>query len=89
MCVRIIFLQISVTYLSIFFICQDGYFHTSAFYIKFFNKFSLPDVASGVILLLHIISLVSVGALVNEDDEPNKVEFVLIAIYGEFTETLY
>ena len=73
----------------IFFICQDVYFHTNAFYIKFFNTFSLPDVESCVIPLLHIISLVSVSVLVNEDSEPNKVEFVLIAIPGEFTETLY
>ena len=70
--------------------CQYGYFHTNAFYIKFFNNFSLPDVASAVIPLLHIISLVvSVGVIVSEDDEPNKVEFVLIDIHGEFTETLH
>ena len=78
-----------MTYLSIFFICEDGYFHTNAFFIKFFNKFCLPDVASSVIPLLHIISLVSVSVLVDEDDEPNILEFVLIAIRGEFTETLY
>ena len=36
------------------------------------------------------ISLVaSVGVIVSEDDEPNKVEFVLIYIHGEFTETLH
>ena len=79
-----------MTYLSIFFICQDGYFHTNAFYIKFFNKFSLPDIPSAVIPVLHIISLVvSVVVVVSEDDEPNKVEFVLIDICGEFTETLH
>ena len=78
-----------MTYLSIFFICQDGYFHANASYIKFFDTFSLPDVAYGVIPLLHIISLVSVSVLVDEDDEPNKVEFVWIVIHGEFTETLY
>ena len=71
-----------------FFISQHVYFHTNAFYIKFFNKFSLPDVASGVILHLHIISLVSVSVLIDEEDEPNKVEFVLISIPGEFTETV-
>ena len=76
--------------MSIFLICQDGYFHTNAFYIKFFNKFSLPDVTSAVIPLLHMISLVfCVVIVVSEDDEPHKVEFVLIDIYGEFTETLY
>ena len=79
-----------MTYLSIFFICQDGYFHTNTFYIKFFNTFSLPDVASAVIPLLHIISpVVSVIVFFSEDDEPNKVEFVLIDIHGEFTETLH
>ena len=79
-----------MTYLSFFFICQDGYFHTNAFYIKFFNTFSLPDVPSAVIPLLHIISLVvCVVIAVSGDDEPNKVEFVLIDIYGEFTETLH
>ena len=78
-----IFLKISVTYVSIFFICQDGYFHTNAFYIKFLNKFSLPDVASAVIPLLCIISLVvSVSVIVGKHDEPNKVEFVLIDICG-------
>ena len=79
-----------MTYLSIFFICQDGSFHTNAFYIKFFNNFSLPDVASIVIPLLHIISLVvSISVIFSDDDEPNKVEFVLIDIHGEFTETLH
>ena len=79
-----------MTYLSIFLICQDEYFHTNAFYIKFFNKFSLPDVASAVIVLLHIISLVvSFCVVFSEDDEPNEVEFVLIDIHGEFTKTLY
>ena len=67
-----------------------GYFHTNAFYIKFFIKFCLPDVPSAVIPVLHIISLVvSVVAVITEDDEPNNVEFVLIDIYGEFTETLH
>ena len=79
-----------MTYLSVFFIFQDGYFHINAFYIKFFNNFSLPDVASAVIPLLHIISfVVSVGVIICEDDEPNKVEFVLIDICGKLTETLY
>ena len=59
-------------------------FHTNAFYIKCFNNLSLPDVASAVIPVLHMISLiVSLGVIVNEDDEPNKIEFVLIDIHGE------
>ena len=67
---------------AIFVICQDGYFHTNAFYIKFLNKFSLPDVPSAVIPLLHMISLVfCVVIVVGEDAEPNKVEFVLIDIH--------
>ena len=79
--------DISVNY---FWIWQYGYFHTNALYIKFFNNFSLPDVASAVIPLLHIIShVVSAGVIVGEDDQPNKLEFVLIDIHGEFTETLH
>ena len=58
--------------------------------MKFFNNFSLPDVVSAVIVLFNMISLVvSVGVVVTEDDEPNKVEFVLIDICGKLTETLY
>ena len=50
----------------------------------------LPDVPSAVIPILHMISLVvSVVVVVTEDNEPNKVEFVLIDICGEFTETLH
>ena len=49
--------------------------------MKFFNKFCLPDVVSAVTVLFGIISLVvSFGIIVGEDDEPNKVEFVLIDI---------
>ena len=65
-------------------------FHTNAFYVKFLNYFSLSDVASAVIPLLHIVSLVvSVSVIVGEHDEPNKVDFVLIYICGEFTHTLH
>ena len=57
---------------------------------KVFNNFFLPDVASAVIPLLHIISLVaSISVIVSEDDEPNKVEYVLIDIFGKFTETMH
>ena len=60
------------------------------FYIKLFHNCSLPDVASGVIALLHIILVVAAFCVVvGEDDEPNKVEFVFIHVHGEFTETLY
>ena len=56
----------------------------------FFNNFSLPDIVSAVILLFNMISLVvSVGVIATEDDEPNKVEFVLIDICGKLTKTLY
>ena len=47
--------------------------------MKFFDKFCLPDEVSAVTLLFSMISLVvSIGVIVGEDDEPNKVEFVLI-----------
>ena len=65
-------------------------FSTHVFYLKFFHNCYLPDVASGVIVLLRIISLVPAFSVVGgADDEPNKVEFVLRHIHGEFTETLY
>ena len=48
----------------------------------------LPDVGSVVIVLSCIISLVLATAVVGEDDEPNNIEFVLIDIHDEFTETL-
>ena len=82
-------LCISLTYLSFVFICQDGYFHTNAFCVKFLNNFSLPDVAFPVMPLVHIMSLVvCVSVAVPEHDEPNKVDFVLLSICGEFTQTL-
>ena len=66
------------------------YFHTNALYIKFFNNFPLPNVPSAFIPLFNILSLViSVGVIVSENDEANKVEFVLIDVSGEFTETLH
>ena len=62
-------------------------FYTHVFYIKFFYNCSLPDVASAIIVLLHIISVVvSLWVIVGEDDEPNNVEFVLIDMHCEFTE---
>ena len=54
---------------------HDGYFHTNALYIKFFNNFSLPNVASSFISLSNVISVVfSVSVIVCEDAEGNKVE---------------
>ena len=74
----------------IFFICQDRYFCTNAFSVKFLNNFSLPDVASAVMRLVHIVSLVvCVSVTVPEHDEPNKVDFVCISICGEFPQTLH
>ena len=58
--------------------------------MKFFNNFCLPDIVSAVIVLFDIMSLVvSVCVMVAGDDEPNKVEYVLIDICGKFTETLH
>ena len=65
-------------------------FSKHVFYLKFFHNCSLPDVASGVIVLLDIISFVAAFCvIVGDDDEPDKIEFVLIHIHAEFTETLY
>ena len=64
-------------------------FLTHIFYLKFFHNCYLPDVASGVIILSCIISLVPAICVVGEDDEPNKVEFVLIDIHDKFSETLH
>ena len=65
-------------------------FSTHVFYLKFFHNCYLPDEASGVIVLLHIISFVAAFSIVGGvDDEPNTVEFVLIHIHDEFTGTLY
>ena len=75
---------------NFFLICQDRYFDINALYIKFFNNFSLPDVVCAVIVLYDMISLlVSIGVMVTEDDELNKVDFVVIDICGKLTETLY
>ena len=76
--------------MSVFFICQDGYFHTNAFCVQFLNNCSLPDVASAVMPLVHIVSLfVHVSVTVPEEDKPYKVYFVFISISGEFTQTLH
>ena len=64
-------------------------FSTHVFYLKFFHNCNLLDVASGVIVLSHIISLVPAICVVGEHDEPNKVEFALIDIHDEFTDSLH
>ena len=58
--------------------------------MKFFNNFCLPDVVSAVTVLFDMISLVvSIGVMFAEDDEPDKVEFVLIDICDKLSETLH
>ena len=58
--------------------------------MKFFNNFCLPDVVSAVTVLFNMISLVvSIGVMVAEDNEPNKVGFVLIDICDKLSETLH
>ena len=57
-------------------------FYTHAFYLMFFHNCCLPGVASAIIALLHIISLVSLRVTVGDDNEPNNVEFVLIYIHS-------
>ena len=71
-------LSISLTYLSISYLSHNGYFHTNALYIKFLNNLSLPDVASSVIPLSNVISVVfSVTVIVGEDTAGNKVEICI------------
>ena len=54
----------------------------------FFHNCCLPGVASAIIALLQIISLVvSLTVTVGGDNEPNNVGFVLIYIHCEFTQT--
>ena len=64
-------------------------FSRDVFYLKFFHNCYLPDVASAILALLHVISLVvCVTVSVGEDNEPNNIEFVLIDIHCEFMETV-
>ena len=75
-------------YLSIFLHMYTWIFYTHVFNITFFHNCSLPDVASALIALLLVISLVvSLTVNVGEDNEPNNIEFVLIDIHGEVMET--
>ena len=78
-----------MTHVAILLHMYTRIFSTHVFYLKFFHNCYLPDVASGVIVLSCIISLVPAICVVGEDDEPNKVEFVLIDNHDEFSETLH
>ena len=61
-----------------FYISHDGYFQTNALYIKFFNNFSLLDVAFSFIPLSNIRSVpFSFCVIVGEDAEGNKVEICI------------
>ena len=83
-----LYIHVSVKYLSIFLHMYTYIFYTHIFYITFFHNCALPDVASAILALLHVISLVSsVIVNVGEDNEPNNIEFVLIDIHCEFMET--
>ena len=65
-------------------------FYTHIFYITFFHNCSLPDVASAIIALLHVMSLVVCLIVdVGKDNKPNNMEFVLIDIHCEFMETFF
>ena len=77
-------------YLSIIFsLYQDAYLNVNSLYIKFLHTFFIPDVASASTAGFKLVSVVlSVTFTVGEDDETNKVQFVLIDASGELTETL-
>ena len=71
-CENDIFIDIFNTSLN-FYISHNGYFHTNELYIKFSNNFSLPDVASSVIPLSNVTSVVfSVTIIIDEDTTGNK-----------------
>ena len=58
-------------------------------FLKFLHKFFLPDVASASMADFELISVVlSVTFTVGNDDEANKVQFALIDVSCELTETL-
>ena len=85
-----LYLDIVFTYLSICFICQYGYFAIHIFFAKFFSKFCLPDVVSPIFVLFTVMSLVvSMCVILVDDDEPNKVKFVLIHMCDKWCETLH
>ena len=60
------------------------------YFAKFFSKFCLPDVVSTIFVLFTVMSLVvSMCVILVDDDEPNKVRFVLIHMFDEWCETLH
>ena len=61
-----------------FYISHNGYFHTNGMYIKSLNSFSLPDVASSVIPVSSVVSVVFfLTVMVSEDTAGNKVEICI------------
>ena len=65
-----LYLDIVFTYLSIFFICQYGYFAIHIFLQNFSVQFCLPDVVSPVFVLFTVMLLVvSICVIPGDDDE--------------------
>ena len=64
-------------------------FSTNAFFLQFLNHFSPPDVASVIVPLVHIVSVVvSVSVTVPDCGVHNTVGFVYIFVSGVCTHTL-
>ena len=64
-------------------------FFYKCFFLHFLNHFSPPDVASVIMPLVHIVSVVvSVSVTVPDDAVHNTVDFVFIFVSGAFTHTL-
>ena len=64
--------------MTIFLICPDGYFSTNAFFLQFLNNFSPPYVASVIVPLAHIVSVVvSVSVTVPDCGVHNTVGLYL------------
>ena len=63
-------------------------FYTNTFCLQFLKHFSVPDVASVIMPLVHIVSfVVSVSVTVPDDAVHNTVDFVFICVSGAFTHT--
>ena len=59
------------------------------FVYSFLNHFSLSDVASVIMPLVHIVSfVVSVSVTIPDDAVHNTVDFVFIFVSGAFTHKL-
>ena len=64
-------------------------FSTNAFCLQFLNHFSLPDVASVILPLVHIVSVaVSVTVTCPVNGVHDTLDFVFIFVSGAFTHTL-